>query len=269
MTDAPIRVLIADSNELLRLGLSSLLQREPGIQVVGVASTISEALFKLVRQRPDVLLIESRMRDSNGLPAVARVLALDACDRVAVIAMSDTDSDLLAAFRLEVQGHILKDSSLAEVVQVVRSAVKSEPYYPRSAHWRKCGLASAAPSAGTARHSVHDGHNGKNEKDGHNGRHGRGKFVLSAREHGVLRLVAAGATNQEIADALGISTNTVKVHLRSILDKLHVRNRQQAAAYAVQEGLAGKVIPEDDRPQDESIAEYKGAFFTQNKYPSH
>jgi DNA-binding NarL/FixJ family response regulator len=237
MIDTSIRVLVADSNELFSLGLSCLLDREPDIQVVGVASSVTETLLKLAQHRPDVLLVESRMRDSNGLPAVLQAMSRYADTRVTVITASDTDADLQAALQLGVQGYILKDSSLDEVVQAVRAIAKGEMYYSKSVYARVRNLTSAKLSNG--RSSCTD----------------RGIFSLSERERSVLRLVAAGATNQEIGDALGIATNTVKVHLRAILDKLNVRNRQQAAAYAVQEGLVGRLFP----AREEQHQEYAGA----------
>ena len=239
MVDTTIRVLVADGNELFCLGLSCLLEREPDIEVVGVASTVTETLLKIAQHRPDVLLVESRMCDSNGLPAVLQAMSRYAETRVAVITASDTNADLEAALRLGVQGYILKDSSLDDVVQAVRAIAKGEMYYSKAVYGRVRDLVSAAPRATGGRGACQD----------------RGIYSLSDREKSVLRLVAAGATNQEIGDALGIATNTVKVHLRAILDKLQVRNRQQAAAYAVQEGLVGRLFPAREEPYQE----YAGA----------
>lgn len=239
MIDTSIRVLVADGNELFCLGLSCLLERESDIEVVGVASTVTETLLKIAQQKPDVLLVESRMRDSNGLPAVLQAMSRYAETRVAVITASDTDSDLQAALRLGVHGYILKDSSVDEVVQAVRAIARGEIYYSKAVYGRVRDLAT----------TVHRASNGRSLSPD------RGIFSLSDRERSVLRLVAAGATNQEIGDALGIATNTVKVHLRAILDKLNVRNRQQAAAYAVQEGLVGRMFPTREEPRHE----YAGA----------
>jgi DNA-binding NarL/FixJ family response regulator len=239
MVDTSIRVLIADSNELFCLGLSCLLDREPDIEVVGVASTVTETLLKIAQQKPDVLLVESRMRESNGLPAVLQAMSRYADTRVAVITASDTDSDLQAALRLGVQGYILKDSSLDEVVQAVRAIARGEMYYSKAIYSRVRNFVPVPLKVSNGRGLYAD----------------RGIFSLSERERSVLRLVAAGATNQEIGDALGIATNTVKVHLRAILDKLNVRNRQQAAAYAVQEGLVGRLFPNREEPYQE----YAGA----------
>jgi DNA-binding NarL/FixJ family response regulator len=239
MIDTTIRVLVADGNELFCLGLSCLLERESDIEVVGVASTVTETLLKLAQHRPDVLLVESRMRDSNGLPAVLQAMSRYAETRVAVITASDTHPDLQAALSLGVHGYILKDSSLDEVVQAVRTIARGEMYYSKAVYSRMPDLMPVNPRIGSGRATGPD----------------RGIFSLSDRERSVLRLVAAGATNQEIGDALGIATNTVKVHLRAILDKLNVRNRQQAAAYAVQEGLVGRLFP----PREEPFHEYATA----------
>jgi DNA-binding NarL/FixJ family response regulator len=241
MVDTTIRVLVADGNELFCLGLSCLLEREPDIEVVGVASTVTETLLKIAQQKPDILLVESYMRDSNGLPAVLQAMSRYAETRVAVITSSDTDGDLQAALRLGVQGYILKDSSLDEVVQAVRAIARGELYYSKAVYGRVRDVAYVAQA--------------KRSPGGRSLCQDRGIYSLSDRERSVLRLVAAGATNQEIGDALGIATNTVKVHLRAILDKLQVRNRQQAAAYAVQEGLVGRLFPARDEPYQE----YAGA----------
>lgn len=237
MNDTLIRVLVADGNELFCLGLSCLLEREADIEVVGVSSTVNETLLKIAQHKPDVLLIENRMRDSNGLPAVLQLMSRYADTRVAVITSSDSDGDLQAAIRLGVHGYILKDSSLDEVVQAVRTISRGELYYSKTVYGRVRDLAPVPIMRGRSLCQE------------------RGIYALSERERSVLRLVAAGSTNQEIGDALGIATNTVKVHLRAILDKLNVRNRQQAAAYAVQEGLVGRMFPTREEPYHE----YAGA----------
>lgn len=224
MTKDPIRVVIADSHDLFRQGLSSLLSRQPGIEVVGEATDGVEAHNLADTLHPDVLLIEIYLRNSDGLNTVMAIQEAFPQVNVAVLTSSEDDNDVLAAGKLGVKGYLLKNSSLEELVRAVRSLAQGGAYFSSSMFTKV--LQEFTHLA--RRRDLQEA---------------KGIDALTEREKDVLRLVARGATNRDIAEDLVITENTVKVHLRNILDKLQLRNRQQAAAYAVQEGLISRVVP--------------------------
>ena len=219
-----VRVLLADSHELFRQGLASLLSRQPGIEIVGEAIDGIEAYIMTGERKPDVLLIESRMRESEGLSTVMSIIEAYPATNVAILTSSEDDSDVLAAGKLGIRGYLLKNSSLEELVRAIEALAQGGAYFSSSMFTKV--LQEFTHLA--RRRDLQEA---------------KGIDALTDREKDVLRLVARGATNKDIAEALIITENTVKVHLRNILDKLQLRNRQQAAAYAVQEGLISRVVP--------------------------
>lgn len=224
MTKDKIRVLIADSHDLFRQGLASLLSRQPGIEIVGEATDGDEAFTMTESLKPDVLLIEVHMRRSEGLSTVLHIIESHPETNVAVLTSSEDDSDVLAAGKLGIRGYLLKNSSLEDLVRAIQALSQGGAYFSSSMFTKV--LQEFTHLA--RRRDLQEA---------------KGIDALTEREKDVLRLVARGATNRDIAGELVITENTVKVHLRNILDKLQLRNRQQAAAYAVQEGLISRVIP--------------------------
>lgn len=218
------RVLIADSHDLFRQGLASLLTRQPGVTMVGEARDGEEAKAMTMSLRPQVLLIELHMHKSQGLPTVVEIMNACPDTSVAILTSSEEDSDLLAAVKAGIKGYMLKNSSLEELVRAVRALSQGGAYFS-STMFTKVLQEFTHLSRRRDLQEV------------------KGIDALTEREKDVLRLVARGATNRDIAGELIITENTVKVHLRNILDKLQLRNRQQAAAYAVQEGLVSRVVP--------------------------
>jgi DNA-binding NarL/FixJ family response regulator len=190
--------------------------------------------------KPDVLLVEMHMQRSDGLPTVVRLMEEHPDTSVAILTSSEEDTDLLAAVKAGVKGYLLKNSSLDELVRAVQALSQGGAYFS-STMFTKVLQEFTHLSRRRDLQEV------------------KGIDALTEREKDVLRLVAKGATNRDIANELIITENTVKVHLRNILDKLQLRNRQQAAAYAVQEGLVSRVVPangyntygmREDREQD-------------------
>lgn len=224
MTKEAIRVVIADSHDLFRQGLSSLLSRQAGIEVVGEAGDGNEARQMIANLHPNVLLIEIYLRNSNGLETVMSIQQEFPETNVAILTSSEDDNDVLAAGKLGVKGYLLKNSSLEELVRAVHALSQGGAYFSSSMFTKV--LQEFTHLA--RRRDLQEA---------------KGIDALTDREKDVLRLVARGATNRDIAEELVITENTVKVHLRNILDKLQLRNRQQAAAYAVQEGLIARMIP--------------------------
>ncbi len=222
-----IRVLIADSHDLFRQGLASLLSRQPGVTVVGEARNGEEAMAMTSDLQPGVLLMEMHMHKSEGLSTVVEIMEKHPTVSVAILTSSEEDTDLLAAVKAGVRGYMLKNSSLDELVRAVHALAQGGAYFS-STMFTKVLQEFTHLSRRRDLQEV------------------KGIDALTEREKDVLRLVAKGCTNRDIAGELIITENTVKVHLRNILDKLQLRNRQQAAAYAVQEGLVSRVVPSNN-----------------------
>lgn len=225
-TMAPIKVLVADDHTLFRQGLIRILQEFEQVQVVGEASNGQEALTRVAALRPDVVLMDLNMPVMSGSEATRRIFAQHPQVRVIMLTVSSREEDLFEAIKAGAQGYLLKNAQTAELVAAIQQvhageAIVAPPMAARLVEeFRQ--LAQRVPvRPDTALPAS-----------------------LSEREAEVLRLVAQGLANKEIAQRLGLSEHTVKSHLRNILDKLHLRSRAHAAAYAVQTGLVQEVKPE-------------------------
>jgi len=217
----PIRVLLADDNALFREGMASLLNRCEGVQVIGQAKDAAEAVRKTTLVRPDVVLMDLSMPLGGGVDAPRKILAERPDQAICMLTISEQESDLSAAIRAGARGYLVKTVALDDLCQSLH--VLSEGGSVVTPHLAARLLDEFAKLAQVVRE-------GPSEAE-----------KLTGREREVLELVARGASNKEIANRLVIAENTVKVHLRNILDKLQLRNRQQAAAFAVQEGLVREV----------------------------
>jgi len=210
----PIRVLIVDDHELFRRGVSSLLREHEQFEVVGEAGNGAEAIERAREVMPDVVLMDIKMPGMDGLAAAKQLKAEMPYIRIMMLTVSETDEDLFEAIKSGAAGYLLKnvdpDQLVTAILQVQRGEV---PIAPTMA--AKILRELAAPAEPTVE-------------------------MLTARERQVLELLAAGMANKEIAFQLKISENTVKNHLRNILEKLHLQNRVQAALYAVRMGLADR-----------------------------
>jgi DNA-binding NarL/FixJ family response regulator len=216
-----IRVLIADDNELFREGLISLLSECESIAVVGQARDGWQALEKTAILRPDVILMDIAMPRMDGVESTRRITAERGGVNVAVFTNSEGDDDLFAAVRAGATSYIAKTASLEELESAIQITAQGGSVVTPALARRLVEEFAAIP---------------KNQNSGP-----KQTEKLTPREREVLELVATGASNLEIAERLVIAENTVKVHLRNMLDKLQVRNRQQAAGLAVQEGLVSNV----------------------------
>lgn len=222
----PLSVLIADDHCLFRQGLIGLMGTRPDlVRVVGEASTGSEAISLAERYRPDVVLMDIAMPDGDGLRAAAQIRQRMPDVRIVMLTASESDEHLYQAVRLGVSGYLLKSLDAAELFDLLSGVSRGEAAMTRTmaAHLLKA-MAK---------------HNANAEADPVN---------LTEREIEVLRLVAHGSSNPEIASVLCISVNTVKVHLRNLLNKLELENRTQVAAYAIQAGLVHEIEYARPRP---------------------
>jgi DNA-binding NarL/FixJ family response regulator len=215
-----VRVLIADDQQLVREGIASLLSIEPGISVIGTAADGHEVIEKATSMEPDVVLMDVRMPRMDGVAATAVLRRKVPGCRVVMLTTFDDEEYIVQALHMGAIGYLLKDLPAAELAAAVRLAHAGVGQLDPAAVER---LAAAL-----ARRSVPGSHHGAQE---------RAADALTAREIEVLRFIAVGSTNREIAARLFISEGTVKNHISRILSRLGLRDRTQAAIYARDHGL--------------------------------
>ena len=209
-----IRVLIADDHAIVRKGICALLATEPEIEVVGEAKEGAEAILQAGRLSPDVILMDLVMPEVDGLEAIRQIALQQPQIRILVLTSFDGDDKVFPAIRAGALGYLLKDSAPDELIRAIRQVHRGESsLHPAVA--RKLLREVSQPS--------------KRDAD---------VDPLTEREVEVLRLVAAGWSNREIACQLEISEATVRTHVSNILSKLNLCSRTQAALYALREGLA-------------------------------
>ena len=212
----PGRVIIADDHELARLGLRTMLEPEPDLEVVGEAATGREAVELSRQLQPDLVLMDIRMPDVDGLVATRAIKEEMPRVSILIVTLSEDPDYLLEAMRVGAAGYVLKDASRREVVAAVRQVLSGEsPLDPKLAAQLIRRLAHQTPPKDQL------------------AKHGD---ELTQRELDVLRLVAEGKTNAEIAQSLFVSVGTVKVHVERIINKLGVSDRTQAAVRGVELG---------------------------------
>jgi DNA-binding NarL/FixJ family response regulator len=216
--EGAVRVLIVDDHELFRQGVSSILSRHPEIEVVGEAENGKLAIEKCREELPDVVLMDINMPVCDGLTATREIKREHPYVKILILTVSDAEAMLFDAIKSGASGYVLKNASPATVVDSVLRISRNEPVIPGNLAMQIITEFSK-PVERTVRQQVDE---------------------LTEREVEVLRQLSTGATNRDIAKVLYISENTVRNHVRNILEKLHLSNRVQAAAYAVREGYTLK-----------------------------
>ncbi len=215
-----VRVLVADDQDLVRAGLSMILDAQPGIEVVGQAADGIAALELARRLRPDVCLVDIRMPGLDGIAVTERLAGRDVPDPMAVVVITtfDLDEYVHGALRAGARGFLLKDAGPELLVQAVHAAADGDALIAPNVTRRL--LATLAAGAAPKRHT-------------------QPIAPLTPREEEVLRLVAIGRTNAEIAAELFISLTTAKTHVASVLTKIGARNRVEIAMWAYDTGRVG------------------------------
>jgi DNA-binding NarL/FixJ family response regulator len=210
------RVLLVDDHDLFRTGLRNLLEEE-GVDVVGEAAAGDEALLHVRELQPDVVVMDLNMPGMGGVDATKMIVAHAPLTRVVVLTISDQDADVLDAILAGACGYLLKDASIEDVLKGIHAAAVGESLISPTIAGKvleRVRATTAAPGAAAAIRSE-----------------------LSEREIEVLKLIANGKDNADIASDLHISPKTVKNHISNILMKLQIENRIQAAVYAVRSGI--------------------------------
>ena len=216
-----IRVMIVDDHAIVRKGIRALLTESGDFEIVAEAADGQEAVLRAAETQPDVILMDLLMPGLDGIEATRQITAHQPKSRILVLTSFAADNKLFPAIKAGALGYLLKDSSPEELVRAIRQVHRGEPaLHPTIARKLLQEIAQPvdvkpAPEA------------------------------LTARELAVLRLIAQGLSNQEIADDLSVSEATVRAHVSRILGKLHLASRTQAALFAIREGLASL----DDIPQ--------------------
>ena len=205
MSNSSIRIMIIDDHPVVRAGLASMLSTQPDMEVVASASGGVEALKLLETIAPDVILMDLRMSGMSGLEAIRAINLRPDPPRILVLTSFDTDEDIYQTVGAGAQGYILKDSPQDRLLEAIHLVYEKKRYFPADIASRLIQRMA--------------------------------RSNLTPREHQVLQYVAKGLTNKEIGRVFGISENTARNHVNSIIEKLEVSDRTEAATIAMRQGL--------------------------------
>jgi NarL family two-component system response regulator LiaR len=208
-----IRLLVVDDHAIVREGLRTLLAEEPGLEIVGEAADGQAALLQAERLKPDVILLDLVMPGLGGLDVIPRILARQPDCRILILTSFAEDQNVLSAMQAGAAGYLLKDVLRADLLHAIRQAAQGTPVlHPEAQRKLVEHVTRPQPAAELS--------------------------TLTDRERDVLRLIARGLSNRQIADTLHITEGTVKGHVSNVLSKLHLQDRTQAALFAVRNGMA-------------------------------
>jgi len=205
LRNTPIRILIVDDHPVVLAGLTSMLNTQAGIEVAGSASSGEEALEMIRSKFVDLLLLDLRMPGMSGIDTLHAMNRAKISLRVIILTSFETDEDIYRAVQAGAQGYLLKDAPQSDVIDAIRAVHSGKRYFPRQI------------AARLAERMM--------------------RTNLTARELEVLKMLATGLTNKQIGCALEISDNTVRNHVNSIIEKLEVCDRTEAATTAIHRGI--------------------------------
>jgi len=211
------RILLSDDHALFREGLAGIINAQPDLQVVGEANDGLEAFVKAQELKPDLILMDVQMPGMDGLEATRQIKQVLPETVIVMLTVRDDDEKLFEALKNGAQGYLLKDIQSREMLAMLRSALKGEAALSSALAGRMLSEFRRLSKGGIPEQEDDSG--------------------LTEREQQVLLQASQGASDKEIAEALTISLNTVKTHVRNILAKLHVRTRREAARVARGRGL--------------------------------
>jgi DNA-binding NarL/FixJ family response regulator len=218
MTGSPVRVLIVDDDQLMRAGLRGILSQDETIEVVGEARDGRDAVYRTRKLKPDIVLMDVRMPDLDGITATRQVLADEPEVRVVILTTFEQDDYIFGALSAGASGFLLKRTSPEDLIAAIHTIAAGDSLLSPSVTSRVIERMARQPTPDASRDARLD--------------------ELTPREREVLRLVARGLSNGEIAATLIIEESTVKTHTKRILTKLGVRDRVQAVIFAYESGLA-------------------------------
>jgi DNA-binding NarL/FixJ family response regulator len=224
IVDKPISVLIVEDHEFTRMGLKLSLEALPGLNIIGEAQDGDEGLKKASELKPDVVLMDVEMPVMDGIDATRAIRNALPDTRVIMLTSHKSDQTIFAALTAGANGYCLKNIGAQQLATVI--GMVSE-----GAAWLDPGIANRVLSA-YAKNEVPQSNNGRNSHH-----QDKTSISLSPRETEVLRLVADGLSNQKIAERLGLALETVKTHMRHIMEKLAVSDRTEAAVKAMKQGI--------------------------------
>jgi two-component system, NarL family, response regulator LiaR len=209
-----IRIFIADDHEIVREGLRTLISTEPGLELVGESGDGVQAVMKVNHLKPDVILLDMMMPRMDGLEAIVEIKKNWQEAKIIILTSFSDDDKVFSAIRSGAMGYLLKDSTAHDLLQAIRNVANGEGFLSPSIAaklMREINQPTDLPPT---------------------------KNPLTEREIDILKLLAQGKTNDQIAEELVISERTVRTHVSNILSKLQLANRTEAALYALKEGLA-------------------------------
>jgi two-component system, NarL family, response regulator len=204
-TVAPIRVLLVDDHPVVRAGLNSMLRKQSGLRIVGTAHGGREALEFLANEPADVMLLDLRMPNMDGIDTLRALHKLLSPPRVVILSNFELDEEVYRAVEAGAMGYLVKDTSRDEIIDAIKAVHAGNTHFPKRIEERL------------------------SERQQRNG--------LSAREVEILELLSKGLTNKAIGQALGISKYTVRNHVNRILEKLEVCDRTEASTVAIEQGI--------------------------------
>ncbi|MBP6469970.1 MAG: response regulator transcription factor [Chloroflexi bacterium] len=211
-----IRVFLADDHDVVRRGLQALIESEDDMEVVGMAKNGAEAVQRAAIYQPDVILLDMKMPLKNGLEALVEIMAQRPDSRVMMLTSFSDDATLFAAIKAGALGYLLKEAQGSELVRAIRNTYEGKSALSPDIALKVIQEINKPPKPEAPMTDE----------------------PLTEREEEILRHVARGLSNQEIADLLVVSERTVRTHISNILGKLHLANRTQATLYALREGIA-------------------------------